>query len=392
MAWNHLSRKEGTMVGGRFLFVTWSGGGNTAPTYPIVRQLVSRGHEVTIAGQSAQSEAARALGARFVPLGVPDWTTGKSLEDESDVFFELLFGPSVGAAVLERIKQDPPDVIVVDCMLASALAAAECSGIPSAAIVHVLYDQFVHGTMGGLWTAMMSMINATRTGLGIPPVDSPEALLDPMNVVLVACPREFDVAAPALPPNIRYVGAILDDPPPLGKNPWRSPGGEPRVLVAFSTTCQHQEDLLLRVAAALAGLPVQAVITTGPAVDPAAIDAPPNVAVHRYIPHRALLPDCALVVTHAGLGAVMAALAHGVPLVCMPLGREQHDNAARVAACGAGTVLAADAAVTEIRHTIQAMLGAPEYRAAATQMAAAIARENGRENAVKELETLARAT
>jgi UDP:flavonoid glycosyltransferase YjiC (YdhE family) len=127
-------------------------------------------------------------------------------------------------------------------------------------------------------------------------------------------------------------------------------------------------------------------------VDPATIDAAPNVALHRYIPHRAVLPDCALVVTHAGLGAVMASLAHGVPLVCMPMGREQHDNAARVAACGAGTVLAADAAVSEIRQTIQAMLGTPEYRATATRMAAVIARQNGRETAVKELETLVRVT
>lgn len=381
------------MVSGRFLFVTWSGGGNTAPTYPIVRQLVARGHEITILGQSVQSETARALGARFAPLGVPDWTPGRSLEEESDVFFELLFGPAVGAMVLERVKQDPPDVIVVDCMLVSGLAAAERSGIQSAAIVHVLYNQFVHGTMGALWTAMMPTFNATRIGLGLPPVDSPGALLDPMSVVLVACPREFDLATSGLPPNIRYVGAILDDPPPSGmKSPWRSQGGEPRVLVTFGTTCQHQDELLPRVAAALAGLPVQAVITTGPAVDPAAIDAAPNIALHRYIPHRALLPDCALVVTHAGLGAVMASLAHGVPLVCMPMGREQHDNAARVVACGAGTVLAADAAAGEIRQTIQAMLATAEYRTAATRMAAVIAGQNGRETAVKELETLVRAT
>ena len=88
----------------------------------------------------------------------------------------------------------------------------------------------------------------------------------------------------------------------------------------------------------------------------------------------------------------MASLAHGVPLVCMPMGREQHDNAARVAACGAGTVLAADAAVSEIRQAIQAILGAPEYRAAATRMAAVMTHKNGRDTAVKELETLVRAT
>jgi UDP:flavonoid glycosyltransferase YjiC (YdhE family) len=311
------------------------------------------------------------------------------LEEESDAVFALLFGPAVGEAVRENVEQDAPDVIVVDCMLASGLAAAERSGSPSAAIVHVLYQQFIHGTMGARWTAMMPTINGTRIGLGLPPAGSPSALLEPMSVVLVACPREFDLATSALPANVRYVGAILDDPPPPGReSPWRRAGREPRVLVAFSTTCQHQEELLRRVATALGELPVQAVITTGGAVDPAAIRAPSNVALHAYIPHRAVLSDCAVVVTHAGLGAVMASLAHGVPLVCMPMGRDQHDNAARVVACGAGTVLAADSEVRDIRQAIEMVLGAPEYRAAATRMAAVITRQNGRETALKELEAL----
>ena len=56
------------MASGRFLFVTWDGGGNTAPTYPLVRGLVARGHKVAILGQAAQAEAARELGVTFAPL------------------------------------------------------------------------------------------------------------------------------------------------------------------------------------------------------------------------------------------------------------------------------------------------------------------------------------
>lgn len=376
------------MTLGRFLFVTWSGGGNTAPTYPLVRSLVARGHKVTILGQSTQAEAARELGAGFAPLGVPDWTAGKSLEEEPE-FFSVLLGPAVGQTVLEHIERDTPDVLVADCMLSSALAAAERLKIPSATMVHVLYHQFVRGTMSGMWSSMLPAINAMRTGFGLSPVESPAALMDPMHLVLVASPQEFDVPMPDLPSNVRYVGAILDDPPrPEGKSPWTSADGDPRVLVAFSTTCQHQEDALRRVGAALAGLNVQAVITVGPAVDPGAIDPAPNIAVHRYLPHRAVLPDCALVVTHAGLGAVMASLAHGVPLLCMPMGREQHDNAARVAACGAGRVLGADAGVDEIRRTIREMLAVPDYRDAARRMAATIALQDGRAAAVAEIEAL----
>ena len=380
-------------MSGRFHVVTWSGGGNTTPTYALARRLIARGHEVTILGQMAQAQAAHDLGARFVPLGVPDWTPGKSLEEESEAFLALLFGPAVGEAVLDHIARDAPDVLVVDCMLTSALAAAERASIPSAALVHILYEQFVAGTVGRRWAAMLPVVNETRRNFGLPPAGSPTALLDPMRIVLVACPQSFDVAMPALPKNVRYVGAMLDDPPTTpDADPWPLADGRPRVLVALSTTYQHQEDVLRRIATALTTLPVEAVITAGPAVDVHAIDPVRNVAVFRYIAHRTLLPDCALVVTHAGLGAVMAALAHGVPLLCMPMGRDQHDNAARVAACGAGVVLTPDTGVGEISETIRAMLAAPAYRTAARHMAATIALRDGREVAVDELERLLHAT
>ena len=377
------------MIGGRVLFVTWSGGGNTAPTYPLARRLVTRGHKVTILGQAAQKEAARELGAAFVPVGMPSWTPGKSLEDEADVFLPLLFGPAVGNAVAEQIQQDTPTAIIVDCMLTSALAAAERSKIPSAVLVHVLYQQLVDGMMGRMWESALPLINETRSGFGVSPVRSSTALMAPMNAVLVACPQEFDAPVTTLPPNVRYVGAILDDPPPRPeRSPWNGDHGRPRILVAFSTTCQHQEEALRRVAAALADLPVQAVITLGPGVDPSAIEPASNVALHHYVPHRALLPDCALVVTHAGLGAVMASLAHGVPLLCMPMGREQGENASRVAACSAGEVLAADSPVDEIRDTVRRMLETSDYREAARRMAAIIASQDGLAAAVAEVERL----
>jgi MGT family glycosyltransferase len=350
---------------------------------------VARGHRVTLLGQAAQAEAARELGATFVPLGLPDWTPGKSGEEEEGVLLPLLFGQTVGEAVLEYIARDALDVLVVDCTLTSGLAAAERSQLPSAALVHVLYEQFVCGTLGRMWEAALPTINEMRTRFGLPPARSPMALMDTVNCVLVACPQEFDVAMPDLPANVRYVGAIRDDPPAVEReSPWGSGDGQPRVLVAFSTTWQHQEEALRRTAAALATLPVQAVLTVGPAVDPGAIASAPNVAIHRYLPHSALLPDCALVVTHAGMGTVMAALAHGVPLLCLPMGRDQYDNAARVAACGAGIVLPADAGVEEIRHAIQEMLAGPNYQAAARRMAAVMARQDGRETAIKELEAL----
>ena len=381
------------MASGRFLFVTWDGGGNTAPTYPLVRGLVARGHTVAILGQPAQAEAARDLGATFAPLGLPDWTPGKSFEEERDVALSLLFGPTVGEAVLASLARDTPDVLVVDCYLTSGLAAAERAQLPAAVLVHTLYEAFVRRIVRQWWGEALPTINTVRTRFGLPPAASPLALLAPMHAILVACPQAFDTAMPDLPANVRYVGAIRDAPPAAERESlWGRTEGQPRVLVAFSTTYQHQEDVLRRVATALAALPVQAIMTVGTVIDPGAIESAPNVAMHRYLPHAALLPDCALVVTHAGFGTVMAVLAYGVPLLCLPMGRDQHENAARVAACGAGMVLSAGASVEEMRHAMHELLTQPAYQEAARRMAVMIARQDGRETAMRELETLAGTT
>jgi hypothetical protein len=91
---------------------------------------------------------ARALGATFAPLGLPDWTPGKSIEEDRDLFFPLFFGPAVGEAVLESIARNTPDVLVVDCYLTPGLAAAKRSQLPAAALVHTLYHAFVRRIPG----------------------------------------------------------------------------------------------------------------------------------------------------------------------------------------------------------------------------------------------------
>jgi UDP:flavonoid glycosyltransferase YjiC (YdhE family) len=62
-----------------------------------------------------------------------------------------------------------------------------------------------------------------------------------------------------------------------------------------------------------------------------------------------VLPHADLLVTHAGLGSVVAALAHGVPMVALPLDREQPENARALVRMGAGVALAPDTPADEIR-------------------------------------------
>ena len=82
-------------------------------------------------------------------------------------------------------------------------------------------------------------------------------------------------------------------------------------------------------------------------------------------PHNAVMPGAALVITHGGHGTVTRALRHRKPLIVVPHGRDQNDNAVRVTARGAGVLLSADAPAAAFRSAIAEMLADRGYAAAA---------------------------
>ena len=77
--------------------------------------------------------------------------------------------------------------------------------------------------------------------------------------------------------------------------------------------------------------------------------------------------------THCGHGTTLKGLAAGVPLLCVPMGRDQNDTAVRVVERGAGLRLSPKASVAKLRAAVQKLLADARYREAAQQLARAIA-------------------
>jgi MGT family glycosyltransferase len=372
----------------RFLFVTWDGGGNFVPTLSIAGALATRGHEVVFTGQRSLARQMQRRGYAFHAFArAPEWTAGRSIEEERPAFVGLLSGAGTAEDVTAAIDRVKPDAIVVDCMLAGGLAAAECSHVPSASLVHVLDHACAEGVLARSFSAMMPMVNDTRSGLGLAPAAAYADLLEPMTLVLATSVEALDLPTTRLPGNVRYIGPVFDDR--AGRPIPDLPADDrPLVLVSFSTTYQHQEEPLQRVADGLAELHVHGLMTLGDVLEPDVLSLPPNVAVCASAPHDALLPRASLVVTHAGLGTVMAGLAHGVPLLCMPMGRDQDTNARRVETLGAGLTLSVDAGVREIGQAIATVLQTPSYGEAARRLQSILVGAPGAAGGADELERL----
>jgi MGT family glycosyltransferase len=145
------------------------------------------------------------------------------------------------------------------------------------------------------------------------------------------------------------------------------------IVVSLGTTFMHQGALMVRICDALAQLDARVLLLTGNAVDPADLVLPSGVEVRAFVPHLAVLPEASLLVTHAGMGSLMAAFATGVPTLCVPLGRDQATNAQRALELGTSITVGADAAAPEVAAAASRALGSPELRHNAGQMRAAVA-------------------
>jgi len=148
-----------------------------------------------------------------------------------------------------------------------------------------------------------------------------------------------------------------------------------------------------RILRALGALDVRALVTLGPALDPAEFTAPPNAILEPFVPHSAVLPQAAALVTQCGIGTLTKGLVCGVPLVCIPLGGDQPDNAARVVARGAGIRIGKEASPERIAAAIERVLTIPQYQMAARRLGSSILNEgDGVLNAVEVIERLPAAT
>jgi UDP:flavonoid glycosyltransferase YjiC (YdhE family) len=190
---------------------------------------------------------------------------------------------------------------------------------------------------------------------------------------------------------VRYVGPQLEDP--AQTQPWSSPwtvdAPDPLVVVSFSTTYQNQVEILQRVIDVLGRMRVRALVTLGPTLKQEQFHAPSNVVIRLSAPHAQVFQEAAAVVTHAGYGTVIRALAYGLPLLCIPMGRDQSDNVAHVVARGVGLRLAPKVPTSALRQVIQRVLYEPSFREQAGHLARAIAEETRRPLAVEALEELA---
>lgn len=329
---------------------------------------------------------------------------------------KIACGPSLEYAkdVLEVLKNNPVDVVVVSEVLFGGCFAAEVVGIPCVMLIPRTYnfpaegmpppgmmpqkgvtgyiiDKLSSAFFKKLVAYGLPAFNNARKELGLNPAkDIIDYLYNHLYRILVMTSPDFDFPA-KFPANVQFTGPILDDPFTMQswEDPWTETDDRKLVLVGFSTTYQQQENILQNIIAALGKTPYKALLTLGPAMQENFKNVPSNVIIRSFIPHSQVLPKVAVVITHAGHGTVIRSLAFGVPLICLPIGRDQPANAARVVYHGAGVRLNKKTSPDKISKAIIKVVENPDYEKKAKELSIKIQKHSEWQKAFDELELAA---
>lgn len=319
--------------------VLWFDGGNVNPFLRLSSELVGRGHEVEVLAPAG-------LRPHFERFGATCTDSAEWMPSADEL--------------LASVAATSPDLLIVDFMATETLAGAEASGIPTVALVHTLLEaNRVGDDLLPMWmSGPASSSDETRRRLGLDPATSHRDLLGFADLLLVAAPELLEPDGDRDPRAV-YAGPLYVAPasPDTGTVP---PGDAPLIVGCAGTAATDPElepVLLQRMIDAIAHLGLRGIVTVPEYLDRGAVVERPGVRTTTHISHPAVLPEAAVMVTHAGLGSVCAALVAGTPMVCVPLGREQPTNAAAVERTGTGVRLTPDATVDDLAAAITAVMG-----------------------------------
>jgi rhamnosyltransferase subunit B len=200
----------------------------------------------------------------------------------------------------------------------------------------------------GFWWALDRMLldpdiapalNDWRRELGLPPVTRVfrEWMHSPRRVIGLF-PDWFGPPQPDWPNGLRLTGFPLYDEPGQGELP--APlrrfldDGPPPILFTPGSANQAAGQFFKAALEACSRLGRRALLLTRYAGH-----LPPlsSTAHHEpFVPLSQVLPRCAALVSHGGIGTLAQGLAAGVPQLTMPMGFDQPDNATRLHRLGVG--------------------------------------------------------
>lgn len=362
----------------------------------IGRELLHRGHRVTVFQAPELAQKISAEGLAFAPLP----TRGFSVQHYVDLVVEQQ-GVSIRnfldyATKSARMfcEEAPPalrsasaDGILVDVSQPGGATAAEMLGLPFVTLCNALplhsdpaippdflpwryrdagwarlRNRLGYAIRDLMISPLHRVLNRYRRAFGLRPYRSPDDSFSPFAQITQLV-RDFDLPRARPPACLHYVGPYRREPERDIPFPYERLDGRPIVYASLGTVFGSRTAIWDAIVQGCSGLAAQVVLALGGRGRGPSASLPSNAIVVDYAPQRELLSRASLFITHSGLNSVMEALAAQVPLIAIPITGDQFGVAARIAYTQTGEIIpAAGCSPGAIASAARKILSTSAYR------------------------------
>ena len=418
----------------RIVLATVGSPGDLHPFLAVGAELRARGHEIIVATSALYHGHVSGANLGFAPVR-PDRSPNQQDPDFLDrvireratpaAVFRAMFLPSLRESVEDLLgATEGADLVVAHTLASAARLAAEVRRLRwVSAVMQPMgyvsaYEPPLIGPRAISWVlhrigpgatrpvlrlsrrltnAWAKEWHSLRTELGLAPVkDHP--LWEGQHSALRSLglfPRVLGEPQPDWPPRARITGFPFYRPPHQSLDPKLRhflENGEPPLVFTLGTTAINDPGSFFEEsAAAVKGLGYRAIFFVGHGNQQNVEDVAPGVIAVSYAPHKIVFPFARAIIHQGGIGTLSEALLAGKPMLIMPYGHDQADNAWRASRLGVARVISRRryrAAV--VARELCRLLDDPTASTAAQQVSREVARERGRQQAADLIEAALR--
>jgi len=177
-----------------------------------------------------------------------------------------------------------------------------------------------------------------------------EQLVSPLNALpeLVACPYELEIEGGPIPKNIHHIGPSIRKGAAKEQQARLAQASQNRPVIycslgsqaiSYAATCNlfYQKIIDIMRYESMQGFHLMLAADLAPG-QACPSGCPPNVTIEKWLPQVEILETASLAVIHGGMGTVKECIYYGVPMLVLPLDRDQPSNARRVVHHGLGVM------------------------------------------------------
>ncbi|MBW4577779.1 MAG: glycosyltransferase [Aphanothece sp. CMT-3BRIN-NPC111] len=392
--------------------------GHLNPMTALGRELITRGHQVTVFGLVDARTKTLAAGLNFCGIGeslFPVGSTAMRLTELGKLSGIAAFKYTINQMLNESyavlteapslLKRGGVEILLVDQAISEGGTIAEFLDIPFISVCNALLlnreddvppivtpwnynsawwarlrNNTGYALISILTRSLREVIEEYRRKWKLPQYNFYPNDFYSKLAQLSQQPELFEFPRKLLPNYFHFTGpyhnAASRNAVPF---PYENLTGQPLIYASLGTVQNRLMKIFSCIAEACNGLDVQLVISLGGGYKLSSLpNLPGKPLVVEYAPQLELLKKATLTITHAGMNTTLESLSNGVPMVAIPITNDQPGVAARIAWTETGEVVPLKSlSVPKLRNAITKVLAVNSYKKNALRLQEAIENSGG---------------